>query len=453
MAGVWQTFDKNGKPHPKWKFWYKDWQGKKANGTGTDDKEETLEQALMLEEKDAKLRRRIHLGLCEAPTSAEIAKPRQVSEVIDEYLEQGNANGGRGGRPWGAGHARMRKTHLKFWREHLGLKTIADLSTGFYPRVEKTLRKLKSDGAAGKTVQNKSEAIHAFCLWAKKSGYLSVDPLDGLNRFDTTPQEKRGTLLSAQIPAVLNASCDHHRLLYEVAISTGLRVGELAALQVKHLDVKRCGLTLEASWTKNRKSGFQPLPRSLLTKLKTWVTSGRAQSLYTMHKEPRQRPYPDNPLLFVPGHPARELARDMDRAKVTAWGGKVDFHALRHTFVTLLHDAGASFAEARVLARHAAQGLTDGVYTHVRPERLQTLVEAVWIVIHPEEKLQTSFKRKVAGGENSIPDQVLNMVGAEGFEPSTSCTPSKRANPSCATPRQLGGNRCASGIRGDECLK
>ncbi len=28
-----------------------------------------------------------------------------------------------------------------------------------------------------------------------------------------------------------------------------------------------------------------------------------------------------------------------------------------------------------------------------------------------------------------------DLIGATGFEPVTSCTPSKRANPSCATPR------------------
>src|SRR5262249_31363531 len=29
----------------------------------------------------------------------------------------------------------------------------------------------------------------------------------------------------------------------------------------------------------------------------------------------------------------------------------------------------------------------------------------------------------------------LSLIGATGFEPVTSCTPSKRASPSCATPR------------------
>jgi len=58
----------------------------------------------------------------------------------------------------------------------------------------------------------------------------------------------------------------------------------------------------------------------------------------------------------------------------------VDFHALRHTYITLLHAAGASFEEIRLLARHAARGLTDGTYLHVPMVRLQELAEAVGLV-------------------------------------------------------------------------
>jgi hypothetical protein len=65
-------------------------------------------------------------------------------------------------------------------------------------------------------------------------------------------------------------------------------------------------------------------------------------------------------------------------------GGKADFHALRHSFVTMLHGAGADFEEIRLLARHAARGLTDGTYLHVRVDRLQELVESVGRMVLPE---------------------------------------------------------------------
>lgn len=39
MAHVFQTFDKNGKPHPRYKFEYRDWKGRKRKATGTTSKE------------------------------------------------------------------------------------------------------------------------------------------------------------------------------------------------------------------------------------------------------------------------------------------------------------------------------------------------------------------------------------------------------------------------------
>ena len=307
----------------------------------------------------------------------------------------------------------MRNTHLKFWLERLGLKTVADLATGLLPRVEKALRELHAGGDAGKTVQNKSEAIRALCLWAKARGYLSTDSFDGLAAYDTTPVEKRGTLLREQIPAVLKTACEYNRILYEVAMSTGLRVGELTALEVQHLDAKRGGLKLEARWTKNRKAGFQPLPKELIIKLQAWVKAGKAAALYAANQGMRARKMPTNPLLFVSAHPAKTIKADMERANVKAWGGKVDFHALRHTFVTLLHDCGASFAEAQVLARHSAKGLTDGVYIHVREERLAELVEKVWKVIAGEKCAIRVQREKVEISENS---QLIFEAGFKAFE-------------------------------------
>lgn len=45
--------------------------------------------------------------------------------------------------------------------------------------------------------------------------------------------------------------------------------------------------------------------------------------------------------------------------------GVVDFHALRHTFATLLAESGASLVVAQRLMRHSDPSLTSGVYTHV----------------------------------------------------------------------------------------
>ena len=89
-------------------------------------------------------------------------------------------------------------------------------------------------------------------------------------------------------------------------------------LQRRHLDLDRGGLRLEAEWTKNRRPGFQPLPRYLLEKLAGTGTS------------------PSKPLLQVPSHPTRTFDRDIQEAGI----GKVNpdgvlvFHSWRATYAT-----------------------------------------------------------------------------------------------------------------------
>jgi hypothetical protein len=47
-----------------------------------------------------------------------------------------------------------------------------------------------------------------------------------------------------------------------------------------------------------------------------------------------------------------------------------DFHALRHTYITYLADAGVSQRHAQESARHSDPRLTANVYTHVRAAAL-----------------------------------------------------------------------------------
>ncbi len=305
-----------------------------------------------------------------APPPVPSGEDLSFREAVEEYLAWGNTQGGRGGHPWGKGHARMRKTYLEFWEEQLGLKELADLS-GVLPRVEKVLRKLHRSGKTGKTLTNYADGIAAFCDWCVKRGYLDSDPLRMLAAFDTTPQSTRRVLTSEELEDILENCEPDRRLLYELAICTGLRAGELAALRKSHFDEGRGGLLLEAAWTKNRKPGFQPLPRWLVARL-------------SHHTERMRR---DDALVYVPSHPARELDKDLKLAGITKTTpeGKVDFHSFRAVYVTLVIEAGATVKEAQSLARHSTPDLTMNIYAQVRDSRLSDVVETVGDRIHPEK--------------------------------------------------------------------
>jgi len=364
MAGIRRRNGKNGKPRHSYEGWYRNWQGRRTYFTGTSNKKETLAMASNFEEQHRKIR----LGYAPRPSLPE--DDLSFRSVVEEYLAWGSTQGGRSGDPWGKGHARMRTAYLDFWEESLGLEKLNNL-VGVLPRVEKVLRELHKTGKTGKTLTNYADGLTAFCDWCVKRGYLESDPLRLLGTFDKTPRSLRRPLTPSELRALLDGCAEERRLLYELAICTGLRAGELAALRTRHFDRDRGGLRLEGAWTKNRKPGFQPLPGWLTQKLSGYL-AGRSL---------------DDAVVCVPSHPARELDKDLRTAGIqkTTPEGKIDFHAFRSVYVTLVIEAGATVKEAQSLARHSTPELTMNVYARVRDKRLSDVVEMVGKSVQTEK--------------------------------------------------------------------
>jgi len=214
------------------------------------------------------------------------------------------------------------------------------------------------------------EALEAFCNWCIKQGYLDENPLADLGTINKDPKTKRRALTAKEICDLLEVAPGWRQLLYEVALCTGLRALELRSLTLNHLDVKNCGLRLEAGWTKNRKPGLQPLPQRLVQDLLEFSKTGFIQDMYLNHY--RKAMPPDDALLYVPSHPAREMDKDLEAAGILkdTGDGKLDFHALRTGYITLAFEAGATSKEAQSLARHSSAHLTENVYGRARDERL-----------------------------------------------------------------------------------
>jgi integrase len=190
------------------------------------------------------------------------------------------------------------------------------------------------------TWTNGMETLVALCNWCVDRDYLEANPLRKLRRFDITPRTTRRALTREEIDRLLSVAEPDRRLLYEVALCSGLRAKELRSLKVADLDTNSNGLWLDAAWTKNRKAGFQPLPPDLVCRLAA-KSAGKA---------------PGRPLLTVPKWQGEALAWDMKRAGIprdVPGRGKVDFHALRVTLTTLLVESGANVKEAQSLLRHS----------------------------------------------------------------------------------------------------
>jgi integrase len=368
MAGA----RKKPSPSGRYQGFFIDSTGKKRYFTGSTRRSETVRIARKLEEDH----REIRLGYREPRQTHFKYRDRSFMDTVSEYLGWGKLQGGHKGRPWSESHASRKERHLELWAETLELKVLADLDN-LLPRVEATLRELAKRGKSGKTIANITEALCSFCNWCVIRGYLSENPSAKLAVIDTTPEEEYRALTIEETRRLLRVAPEHLRLLYIIAMTTGLRANELRSLTRKHLDTDNNVLILEPAWTKNRKLAFQPLPKRLVKELESYSASGIVQALYRRFY--RNFVCPQDALLYVPSHPARELDKDLKTAKIPKHTkeGKVAFHALRTSFVTLTYEAGANHKEAQQLARHSTPTLTANTYGRARNERLAEVAEKV----------------------------------------------------------------------------
>ncbi len=368
MAGVRRKPSASG----KYQGFFTNYEGQKQYFTGSKNRAETRRAAARLEDQHRKVR----LGEKPRPDVVDKCRRRLITEVISEYKGWGMLQGGRGGRPWSHSHTVRKKRLLDLWVETLSLETMADLD-GLLPRVEAALQELSKQGKSGKTLHNTVEALRSFINWCLIRKYLREDPLKGLSKIDITPKTKRRAMTSEEFKRLLAVAPYHRQVLYMVAVITGLRANELRSLRREHLDTEQLGLWLDAEWTKNRKPGFQPLPEATVKLLGEYFDSGIVPRLYSQYI--RTKVFHSQALLYVPSEPSKDLERDMEHAgipKKTA-AGKLDFHAMRTSFVSLTIEAGATAKEAQQLARHSDPRITMNVYARATDERLSQVVGKV----------------------------------------------------------------------------
>ncbi|WP_425503939.1 tyrosine-type recombinase/integrase [Cerasicoccus frondis] len=140
------------------------------------------------------------------------------------------------------------------------------------------------------------------------------------------------------------------KLLYQTAAYTGLRRGEIAQLdwQDVHLDSDRPFLKVRSSTTKNKKEAIIPLHPKL------------AVALSAIKPNSAGRVFPSAITA------SKCLPSDCDKAgieRIDSLGRKVDFHALRYTFATMMAKQGVSQRLAQELMRHSDPQLTAKIYT------------------------------------------------------------------------------------------
>ena len=241
------------------------------------------------------------------------------------------------------------------------------------------LARQQSLGAARTSLARRATAARVFTAWLHRTGRCPVDPgasLASPRAHRTLPpvlrrDETRLLLDAAAERAVGDGPVGLRDLaVLELLYATGIRVGELCALDLDDVDDQRRVVRVLG---KGRKERVVPYGVPAQQALDAWRRAGR----------PRLAQPVSGPALFL-GVRGRRLdqraVRTLVHARIAEVPGAPDVgpHGLRHTAATHLLEGGADLRSVQEVLGHASLATTQ-LYTHVSADRLR----AAYLQAHP----------------------------------------------------------------------
>lgn len=241
-------------------------------------------------------------------------------------------------------HVRHNRERLTALFAECGWRSLRDVNADGFERW-RTAQKTRS----AKTLNEYLGHATSFLRWLEKKGRFTHNTLKSVDKLRKAETFKRRALTLEEFVRFMRG-CEKRRMVYFLACCSGLRRGELKQLLWSDIDLDPLEpvIVLRAETTKNKKGGRIPLLPVLAALLRDQKAKG-------VHPTGRVLPR---------GIPSvKTLAADLEACGITVEderGYRVDFHALRHTFLSLLAHVKVSELVRMKLARHSSWKQTDG---------------------------------------------------------------------------------------------
>ncbi len=243
-------------------------------------------------------------------------------------------------------------------------------------------------GLSAKTVQNIVSVL--------KSAFKYAEKIYGINNptnFVTVPKvdKKEIEVLNDREIETIRQYCTNHSdyfaLVYELCLSTGIRIGELCALQCEDIDfdngtlivrktVQRVKNNATSANNKTKviitspktKNSYRkiPLPEKLLKKLKEFTDLKKGKDFIFS---------PDNKKTFDVRTIQKKFASILQKCGIR----NVKFHILRHTFSTKWVNSGFDIKGLSEILGHSSVNITLSLYVHPSVETKRKQINELFV--------------------------------------------------------------------------
>lgn len=230
--------------------------------------------------------------------------------------------------------------------------------------------------------------LHCALRHALRMGMISRNPCEVVDRPRAASKTMR-VLDGRQAKLFLGfAKNDRLYALYLLAVTTGLRQGELLGLQWAEVNFDQRTLSVQHSLAENAGKFYLETPKTKKGRRLVELTSQAVEALRE-HRKSMIREGNSGPWVFCDseGGPLRKsnlIRRSFKPLLRNAGLPSIRFHDLRHTAATLLFAQGAHPKVVQELLGHAKIGLTLDLYSHSVPtlqretvDRMETFLAAL----------------------------------------------------------------------------
>ena len=215
-----------------------------------------------------------------------------------------------------------------------------------------------------KTLNDYLSGLNCFLGWLVDNGFLESNPIEKVKRIPVRGRHKfsRRSFTTEEIERLLSSVPADRKLVYVLALTTGLRRGEIDSLNLYdfHLKEENPYASVRGETTKNGKDSLIYLHSDAVELLNVFFSD------------------PSNLFITVPSMVV--FKSDLVRAGIeyeNSRNERADFHALRHTFCTRLAKSGISPQIAKQFMRHSDINLTTNIYTDVGQLGTDTAVQVL----------------------------------------------------------------------------
>jgi integrase/recombinase XerC len=240
--------------------------------------------------------------------------------------------------------------------------------------VRRYLAHLTTRGLARTTIARRMSSLRRYLGWCRRSGDIVVDPSTSV-RAPRTGGRLPTVLRHDEIDRLLDPDqarvpsdppwVARDQAVIELLYGSGLRVGELCALDVGSVDV--AGRTVRV-WGKGARQRVVPITEPAASAVTVWLHHRSALLAGAASRT-------DGGDAMLLNRRLRRLGtRDVRRILDARSAEPTHPHALRHSFATHLLDGGADLRSVQELLGHRDLSTTER-YTHVSRERLQRIYE------------------------------------------------------------------------------